>query len=126
MSDTKAYPAVKVGVSSTMAAISPRQQLLQLRASAPPSHPIPAACTTWCAAWWPNREGTKPNLCHIIDAHFFRGRFSAREANEKPNQLATTTASSDGCSCTTTYRRTTCRGVQGRKKEKGIDVLMAL
>ena len=33
------------------------------------------------------REGTKPNLCHIIDAHFFRGRFSAREANEKTNQL---------------------------------------
>ncbi len=33
------------------------------------------------------KEGTTPNLCHIIDAHFFRGRFSAKDANEKPNQL---------------------------------------
>ena len=32
-------------------------------------------------------EGITPNLCHIIDAHFFRGRFSAKDANEKPNQL---------------------------------------
>ena len=28
-----------------------------------------------------DREGVTPNLCHIIDAHFFRGRFSARDAN---------------------------------------------
>jgi uncharacterized LabA/DUF88 family protein/cold shock CspA family protein len=73
------------------------------------------------------REGTTANLCHIIDAHFFRGRFSAKDANEKTNQLY--------------YDRVfdevlMYNGVQthylpvkdqlGRKREKGIDVLMAL
>ncbi|MCB0794767.1 MAG: NYN domain-containing protein [Flavobacteriales bacterium] len=74
-----------------------------------------------------DRERTEPGLCHIIDAHFFRGRFSAKDANEKANQLY--------------YDRVfdevlMYNGVQthylpvkdqnGRKREKGVDVLMAL
>ncbi len=73
------------------------------------------------------KEGTRPNLCHIIDAHFFRGRFTAREANEKPNQLYHDRVFDDVLmynNVQTHYMPV--KYMQGRKKEKGIDVLMAL
>lgn len=73
------------------------------------------------------REDTKANLCHIIDAHFFRGRFTAREANEKPNQLYYDRIFDDVLmynGVQTHYLP--LKDMQGRKKEKGIDVLMAL
>ncbi|MCB9164100.1 MAG: NYN domain-containing protein [Flavobacteriales bacterium] len=73
------------------------------------------------------REGTKPNLCHIIDAHFFRGRFSARDANEKPNQLYYDRVFDDVLmynGVQTHYLPV--KDLMGRKREKGIDVLMAL
>lgn len=73
------------------------------------------------------REGTKPNLCHIIDAHFFRGRFTAREANEKPNQLYYDRVFDDVLmynGVQTHYLPV--KDLQGRKREKGVDVLMAL
>jgi uncharacterized LabA/DUF88 family protein/cold shock CspA family protein len=73
------------------------------------------------------REGTKPNLCHIIDAHFFRGRFTAREANEKPNQLYYDRVFDDVLmynGVQTHYLPV--KDQMGRKREKGIDVLMAL
>lgn len=73
------------------------------------------------------REGVRPNLCHIIDAHFFRGRFSAREANEKPNQLYYDRVFDDVLmynGVQTHYLP--LKDMMGRKKEKGIDVLMAL
>ncbi|MEX1133200.1 MAG: NYN domain-containing protein [Flavobacteriales bacterium] len=73
------------------------------------------------------REGTKPNLCHIIDAHFFRGRFTAREANEKPNQLYYDRVFDDVLmynGVQTHYLPV--KDQQGRKREKGVDVLMAL
>lgn len=73
------------------------------------------------------KEGVTPNLCHIIDAHFFRGRFSARDANEKPNQLYYDRVFDDVLmynGVQTHYLPV--KDLQGRKREKGIDVLMAL
>jgi len=73
------------------------------------------------------KEGVTPNLCHIIDAHFFRGRFSARDANEKPNQLYYDRVFDDVLmynGVQTHYLPV--KDMLGRKKEKGIDVLMAL
>lgn len=73
------------------------------------------------------REGTKPNLCHIIDAHFFRGRFNAREANEKPNQLYHDRVFDDVLMYNNVQTHyLPLKDMMGRKKEKGIDVLMAL
>ncbi len=73
------------------------------------------------------KEGTTPNLCHIIDSHFFRGRFTAREANEKPNQLYYDRVFDDVLmynGVQTHYLPV--KDMMGRKREKGIDVLMAL
>ncbi|MBK8500228.1 MAG: NYN domain-containing protein [Flavobacteriales bacterium] len=73
------------------------------------------------------REGTSPSLCHIIDAHFFRGRFSAKDALEKPNQLYHDRVFDDVLmynGVRTHYLPV--KDLQGRKREKGIDVLMAL
>ncbi len=72
-------------------------------------------------------EGTTPSLCHIIDAHFFRGRFSARDANDKPNQLYYDRVFDDVLmynGVRTHYLPV--KDQMGRKREKGIDVLMAL
>lgn len=73
------------------------------------------------------REGSPPNLCHIIDAHFFRGRFSAKDANEKPNQLYYDRVFDDVLmynGVQTHYLPV--KDLMGRKREKGVDVLMAL
>ncbi|MBL7952848.1 MAG: NYN domain-containing protein [Flavobacteriales bacterium] len=73
------------------------------------------------------REGTRPNLCHIIDAHFFRGRFTAREANEKANQLYYDRVFDDVLMYNNVQSHyLPLKDMMGRKKEKGIDVLMAL
>ncbi len=72
-------------------------------------------------------EATRPSLCHIVEAHFFRGRFSAKEANEKPNQLYYDRIFDDVLmynGVRTHYLPV--KDLQGRKREKGIDVLMAL
>lgn len=72
-------------------------------------------------------EGTRPSLAHIIDAHFFRGRFSAKEANEKPNQIFNDRVFDEVLmynGVQTHYLPV--REMRGRKAEKGIDVLMAL
>jgi uncharacterized LabA/DUF88 family protein len=73
------------------------------------------------------REGTPPSLCHIIDIHFFRGRFSAKDANEKANQLYYDRVFDDVLmynGVQTHYLPV--KDLMGRKREKGIDVLMAL
>lgn len=73
------------------------------------------------------REGTYPNLCHIIDAHFFRGRFTAREANEKPNQLYYDRVFDEVLMYNAVQTHyLPVKDLMGRKREKGIDVLMAL
>ena len=73
------------------------------------------------------KEGLTPNLCHIIDSHFFRGRFSAKDANEKANQLYYDRVFDDVLmynGVQTHYLPV--KDLMGRKREKGIDVLMAL
>ncbi len=73
------------------------------------------------------REGTSVNMCHVIDAHFFRGRFSAKDANEKPNQLYYDRVFDDVLmynGVQTHYLPV--KDLMGRKREKGVDVLMAL
>lgn len=73
------------------------------------------------------REGVPASLCHIIDAHFFRGRFSAKDANEKANQLYYDRVFDDVLmynGVQTHYLPV--KDLMGRKREKGIDVLMAL
>ncbi|MDX9750096.1 MAG: NYN domain-containing protein [Flavobacteriales bacterium] len=73
------------------------------------------------------KEGTAPNLCHIIDAHFFRGRFTAREANEKPNQLYYDRIFDDVLMYNGVQSHyLPVKDLMGRKREKGVDVLMAL
>jgi uncharacterized LabA/DUF88 family protein/cold shock CspA family protein len=73
------------------------------------------------------REDSKPNLCHIIDAHFFRGRFTAREANEKPNQLYYDRVFDDVLMYNGVQSHyLPVKDLMGRKREKGVDVLMAL
>ncbi|HRH38210.1 MAG TPA: NYN domain-containing protein [Flavobacteriales bacterium] len=72
-------------------------------------------------------EGTKASLCHIIDAHFFRGRFSAKDANEKPNQLYYDRVFDDVLMYNGVRAHyLPVKDQQGRKREKGVDVLMAL
>jgi uncharacterized LabA/DUF88 family protein/cold shock CspA family protein len=73
------------------------------------------------------REGTRPSLCHIIDAHFFRGRFSARDAMEKTNQLYYDRVFDDVLMYNGVQSHyLPVKDLMGRKREKGIDVLMAL
>ena len=73
------------------------------------------------------KEGTTPNLCHIIDAHFFRGRFTAKEANEKPNQLYYDRIFDDVLMYNAVQSHyLPVKDLLGRKREKGVDVLMAL
>ena len=126
MSDTKAYPAVKVGVfydgsyfthvSNYYNFVHPHHRRIHIGGL----HDLVRSLVA-------EREGTKPNLCHIIDAHFFRGRFSAREANEKPNQLYYDRLFDEVLMYNNVQTHyLPLRDMQGRKKEKGIDVLMAL
>ncbi len=73
------------------------------------------------------REGTTANLCHVIDAHFFRGRFSAKDANEKPNQLYYDRVFDDVLMYNGVQSHyLPVKDLMGRKREKGVDVLMAL
>lgn len=73
------------------------------------------------------REGVLPSLCHIIDARFFRGRFSARDANEKPNQLYYDRVFDDVLMYNNVQTHyLPVKDLMGRKREKGVDVLMAL
>lgn len=72
-------------------------------------------------------EEVKPDLCTIIDAHFFRGRFLAYDAKEKEGQLYRDRVFDDILmhnNIQTHYLP--LKDFQGRKREKGVDVLMAL
>ncbi len=73
------------------------------------------------------KEGIAPHLAHIIDAHFFRGRFSAKEANERPNQLYHDRVFDEVLMYNGVQSHyLPVKDLMGRKREKGIDVLMAL
>jgi cold shock CspA family protein/uncharacterized LabA/DUF88 family protein len=70
-------------------------------------------------------EGTDIKLCNIVDSHYFRGRISASEANDKQlyyERVFDDILMSEGI--TTHYLPLRNRG--GKKEEKGIDVWLAL
>lgn len=66
-------------------------------------------------------------LCHIVDAHYFRGRLSAYEASQRGDTLYWDRVFDDilmSEGVTTHYLPV--KTVDGQKQEKGIDVLLAL
>lgn len=67
-------------------------------------------------------------LCHIVDAHYFRGRLSAVEAKEKGNALFYDRVFDDVLSSegVTTHYLPLKSKQGGGKQEKGIDVWLAL
>ena len=72
-------------------------------------------------------EHTTPNLCQIVDSHFFRGRFTAKEASAKENQLYYDRVFDD----ILMFERVIThympmKKVNGRITEKGTDVWFAL
>lgn len=67
------------------------------------------------------------SLCHVVDAHYFRGRMSAYEASQRGNQLYNDRLFDDVLmseGVVTHYLPLRTRA--GRKEEKGIDVWLAL
>ena len=73
------------------------------------------------------RESTKANLCQIIDAHFFRGRFSAKETSERPKQLFYDRVFDEVMMRhRVQLHYLPIKDFNGQKHEKGIDVMMAL
>lgn len=72
-------------------------------------------------------EGSEFQLCHIVDAHFFRGRIPAIEAQSRGNLLYYERVFDDILmweGVATHYLPV--RSTGGRREEKGIDVWMAL
>ncbi len=72
-------------------------------------------------------ESTGMNLCHIVDAHYFRGRLSAQDASQKGNLLYYDRVFDDilmSEGVITHYLPV--RTFFGTKNEKGIDLWLAL
>jgi cold shock CspA family protein len=72
-------------------------------------------------------EQMRTNLCQIVDAHYFRGRLSAKEASQRGNQLYYDRVFDDilmSEGVVTHYLP--LRGHGWKKEEKGIDVWLAL
>ncbi len=72
-------------------------------------------------------EAEDPNLCRIVDAHYFRGRLSAHEANQRGDMLYWDRLFDDilmSAGVMTHYLP--LKVVNGRREERGIDVWLAL
>lgn len=72
-------------------------------------------------------ENSDPRFCQIVDAHYFRGRLTAREAREKDNQLFYDRVFDDVLmseGVNTHYLP--IKTYSGIRQEKGIDVWLAL
>jgi cold shock CspA family protein/uncharacterized LabA/DUF88 family protein len=72
-------------------------------------------------------EGKMPQLCQIVDAHYFRGRLTAQEASAEGNRLFYDRLFDDILmmeGVTTHYLPV--RTIAGYRQERGIDVWMAL
>ncbi len=72
-------------------------------------------------------EGVNERLCQIVDAHYFRGRLNAHEANQRGNQLFYDRLFDDilmSEGVVTHYLPV--KTYQGYRQEKGIDVWLAL
>ena len=74
-----------------------------------------------------NEMGVDERLCHVVDAHYFRGRMSAYEASQRGNQLYNDRLFDDVLmseGVVTHYLPV--RSKSSRKEEKGIDIWLAL
>lgn len=74
-----------------------------------------------------SEESVAPNLCQIVDAHYFRGRLSAQEAHQRGAVLYWDRVFDDilmSAGVTTHYLP--LKNTFGRREEKGIDVWLAL
>lgn len=72
-------------------------------------------------------EGVQERLCQIVDAHYFRGRLNAHEANQRGNQLFYDRLFDDilmSEGVVTHYLPV--KTYQGYRQDKGIDVWLAL
>jgi uncharacterized LabA/DUF88 family protein/cold shock CspA family protein len=70
---------------------------------------------------------TEMRYCHIVDAHFFRGRLNAQDASQRTNQLYYDRVFDDilmSEGVITHYLP--LKNFQGNRQEKGIDVWLAL
>ncbi|MDZ4839567.1 MAG: NYN domain-containing protein [Bacteroidota bacterium] len=73
-------------------------------------------------------EKIEPRLTQVVDAHYFRGRLNAAEANQRPNQLYFERVFDDilmSAGVTTHYLPVKTK-FGGKREEKGIDVWLAL
>lgn len=74
-----------------------------------------------------DREQSSPDVCKIVDAHYFRGRLSAQEAHQRGAVLYWDRVFDDilmSAGVTTHYLP--LKNTNGRREEKGIDVWLAL
>lgn len=74
-----------------------------------------------------DREQSSPEVCQIVDAHYFRGRLSAQEAHQRGAVLYWDRVFDDilmSAGVTTHYLP--LKNTNGRREEKGIDVWLAL
>lgn len=73
-------------------------------------------------------ESSDVKLCQIVDSHYFRGRLSASEANERGDTLYNDRVFDDILMSegVTTHYLPVKTGYDGIKQEKGIDVWLAL
>lgn len=74
-----------------------------------------------------DREQSSAEVCHIVDAHYFRGRLSAQEAHQRGAVLYWDRVFDDilmSAGVTTHYLP--LKNTNGRREEKGIDVWLAL
>lgn len=74
------------------------------------------------------KQGVEVPLCQIVDAHYFRGRLSARDASERENSLYFDRVFDDILMSqnVTTHYLPVRPNFQGGRQEKGIDVWLAL
>lgn len=73
-------------------------------------------------------EGTQMRFCQIVDSHYFKGRLSAHEANQKGDMIYWERAFEDILTSegVTTHYLPVKTLPDGQKQEKGIDVWLAL
>jgi uncharacterized LabA/DUF88 family protein/cold shock CspA family protein len=73
-----------------------------------------------------NEMGIDERLCHVVDAHYFRGRMSAYEASQRGNQLYNDRLFDDVLMSEGVVTHYLPAKSKGRKEEKGIDIWLAL
>jgi cold shock CspA family protein/uncharacterized LabA/DUF88 family protein len=71
-------------------------------------------------------EGKEARLCHVVDAHYFRGRISAWEAKENNKLFAERQFDDILMNEGVTTHYLPLRTRKGKREEKGIDVWLAL